>query len=339
MKVHRVPKYSIVMPTYNVSEHIFEAVGSILAQSVTDWELVLSDDASTDGTSALLSQLAYADARISVINSEKNSGGAYIPRVRAARQARGEYIVTIDADDVIDSDYLQRISRKLDACDADLVVTEMWRLAQSETPHKILPPPDFDTEKIYVGKELVRHTLKGWKISMNGFACRRDIYLSACENITDDDLCSIHADELLSRWILFLSRQVLFAPSRYFYRVNGDSVTHNYTKLIKGASLTNVGLKRMCSDCYGTASVEYRLANEQLFLGAVDSLRRITAGHFRPDEKTELFENIKASLSQLDYKAMGKGIGKLYRSIMFLPLPWARRTFMLLDTVKRLIKP
>ena len=80
------------MPVYNAERYLDCSVGSVIAQTFTDWELICFNDASTDGSLAVLERLASSDPRIRVIDSRINvkQGGG---RNRAIREARGEYVV------------------------------------------------------------------------------------------------------------------------------------------------------------------------------------------------------------------------------------------------------
>lgn len=90
---------SIVMPYYNGSRYVKEAVDSILAQSYKDWELLLVDDCSTEpGTAQLLQKIASQDERIKLLKTKKN-GGAGIARNVAIEAAQGRYIAFCDSDD------------------------------------------------------------------------------------------------------------------------------------------------------------------------------------------------------------------------------------------------
>ncbi len=85
------PGVSIVLPTYNGKKYIRESVDSILAQSYTDWELILVDDCSTDGTAEILEEYATGDKRISVIHNMVNQK---LPRSlnTGFSRARGRYL-------------------------------------------------------------------------------------------------------------------------------------------------------------------------------------------------------------------------------------------------------
>jgi glycosyltransferase involved in cell wall biosynthesis len=89
-----MPRVSIVMPTYNRADTIMRAVDSVRAQTWEDWELVVVDDGSTDGTAA---RIAGVDPRVRVL-SQANRGVAPA-RNRALGEARGELIAFLDSDD------------------------------------------------------------------------------------------------------------------------------------------------------------------------------------------------------------------------------------------------
>lgn len=87
---------SIVMPAYNAEKYIGHAIGSVLAQSTPQWELIIVNDGSTDKTPDILAQ--YTDSRIRVFHQP--NGGESSARNAALRHAQGEYIAFLDADDV-----------------------------------------------------------------------------------------------------------------------------------------------------------------------------------------------------------------------------------------------
>jgi glycosyltransferase involved in cell wall biosynthesis len=88
---------SVIMPAYNVQDYIGDSVRSVLAQTYTDWELVIVDDCSADSTVDVIS--SFDDPRIRLFVNEKNSGAA-ASRNRALREAKGRYMAFLDADDI-----------------------------------------------------------------------------------------------------------------------------------------------------------------------------------------------------------------------------------------------
>jgi glycosyltransferase involved in cell wall biosynthesis len=92
-------KVSIVMAVRDGVAHLPAAFDSVLAQTLRDWELVIVDDGSTDGTAAWLEERARQDARMRVIHQAGAGQGS--ARLRALRWCRGEYIANLDADDAM----------------------------------------------------------------------------------------------------------------------------------------------------------------------------------------------------------------------------------------------
>ena len=87
---------SIIMPAYNTANYISASIESILAQTYTNWELLIVDDCSTDKTVDVIK--SYKDERIVVLKNKKNSGAA-LSRNYALREAKGKYIAFLDSDD------------------------------------------------------------------------------------------------------------------------------------------------------------------------------------------------------------------------------------------------
>jgi glycosyltransferase involved in cell wall biosynthesis len=112
MHTHR-PKLSIGMPVYNGENFIREALDSILAQTFTDFELIISDNASTDNTEAICREYMAKDSRIRYYKNEKNLGGA--PNYhRTFELSTGEYFKWAAHDDVIAPDFVSRCIEILD---------------------------------------------------------------------------------------------------------------------------------------------------------------------------------------------------------------------------------
>lgn len=102
------PLVSVIMPVYNAENFIMEAVKSILCQTLTDLELIIVDDGSTDNSLKLIQ--SYSDCRIIIIRNEMNQGN-YPARNKGLRLARGQYIAVMDADDVA---HPERLAKQVD---------------------------------------------------------------------------------------------------------------------------------------------------------------------------------------------------------------------------------
>lgn len=110
------PYYSVIIPVYNVENNIRRCIESVLSQSFIDFELILVDDGSSDGSGVICEEYAEKDERIIVIH-QKNQGVS-AARNEGMKKATGKYIVFIDADDFVDKDILKRLNQS----DADLVL-------------------------------------------------------------------------------------------------------------------------------------------------------------------------------------------------------------------------
>ena len=109
---------SIIMATYNAEKTIGVAIDSILAQTYTDWELLVVNDCSKDDTTALVS--AYSDPRIRLLENDKNSGVS-ISRKKGMEAANGEWIAILDSDDKWTQDKLEKQLRFAEKSGGDLI--------------------------------------------------------------------------------------------------------------------------------------------------------------------------------------------------------------------------
>ncbi len=98
---------SVIMPAYNSEKYIFDAVKSVMRQTYENWELIIQDDFSTDGTVKNAEKAAGKDQRISIAESKKNSGVA-MARNTAIEKARGRYIAFLDSDDLWEAQKLEK---------------------------------------------------------------------------------------------------------------------------------------------------------------------------------------------------------------------------------------
>ena len=107
------PKISVIVPVYKAEKYLHRCVDSILAQSYTDFELLLIDDGSPDNSGAICDEYAIKDSRVRVFHKE--NGGVSSARNLGIDKADGEWIVFIDSDDWIDITLLQSLCLVLDS--------------------------------------------------------------------------------------------------------------------------------------------------------------------------------------------------------------------------------
>lgn len=108
------PLFSVVLPTHNRVDLLRHAVDTVLAQTEPAWELIVVDDASTDGTAAYLEEVSRRDARVQVVRNPHSKGGAGA-RNEGISHSRGEWVAFLDDDDEWMPDKLELQRRTLEA--------------------------------------------------------------------------------------------------------------------------------------------------------------------------------------------------------------------------------
>lgn len=101
------PLVSILIPSFNSEQFIAEAIGSVQQQTYPNWEMIVVDDASSDGTVAIISKIMQTDNRIQLLILETNSGTG-VARNTALAKANGKYIAFLDADDLWKPEKLEK---------------------------------------------------------------------------------------------------------------------------------------------------------------------------------------------------------------------------------------
>ncbi len=134
------PLVSVVTPVWNATATLAATVASVQAQTLPDWELLLVDDASTDGSPDLAAALAAADPRIRLLPRATN-GGAAAARNDAIRASRGRLLAFLDADDLWYPEKLARQTGFMAAHGHALVYSGYRRIDAAGRPLGTVRPP------------------------------------------------------------------------------------------------------------------------------------------------------------------------------------------------------
>lgn len=118
------PKISVIVPVYKAENYLHRCVDSLLAQTFTDFEIILVDDGSPDRSGEICDEYAGKDKRVRVIHQE--NGGVSAARQRGMDNARGEYTIHADPDDWVDPPMLEELYRKAKEEDADMVICDFY---------------------------------------------------------------------------------------------------------------------------------------------------------------------------------------------------------------------
>lgn len=212
-------KFSVLVAVYNAAPYLRACLDSVLHQSVDELQILCVDDASTDDSLSILTEYAARDKRVEVIRLDQNQGQA-AARNAALSRAKGEWILMVDADDLLGEDALEELARTMKRFpSADCIVLQLVRFGAAQaTEREDGPAPD----TVFTGAEACRAAIN-WKL--NGlYAGRRDLYL----RMPFDDSSRVYSDDNTSRIHYLLSRQVAVSAGEYLYRQHEASATHRF---------------------------------------------------------------------------------------------------------------
>ena len=162
---------SVIMPVYNTEQYLTEAVESVIGQSFTDWELILVDDGSTDGSGELCDQYAGKDRRISVVHTE--NGGLSCARNTGMKIVAGEFLQFLDSDDWLFPETLEKAVQAAVSQEADIVIFD----AQYEWPDHSLHETSSVAPGVYDNKFILEQLVipRIPPYACNKF-CKRELY-------------------------------------------------------------------------------------------------------------------------------------------------------------------
>lgn len=161
------PRVTVFIPAFNAERHIAEAIESMLAQSFTDFELLIIDDGSTDGTREVIAEYSK-DPRLRFVVHDDNRGQSIV-RNEGLDLARGEYIAFIDADDRCSRERLDIQVAYLDA-HPDIAGVGSWMPRFDENGHEL---PAVDDERDPLDwRDITCHFLVGCPIAQGSMMIR-----------------------------------------------------------------------------------------------------------------------------------------------------------------------
>lgn len=158
-----MPQISVIVPVYRVESYLKRCIGSILAQSFSDFELILIDDGSPDKCGAICDEYAAKDPRVHVIHQE-NAG------LSAARNAGidwmfansdSEWLTFVDSDDYIHPEYLARMLHAVLKENVKICVCNATQSAFTDNEEDFVPEK-YETEYAYSNKDVMRHRISAW---------------------------------------------------------------------------------------------------------------------------------------------------------------------------------
>ncbi|MDU4189071.1 MAG: glycosyltransferase family 2 protein [Aeromonas sp.] len=131
---------SIIMPSYNSADTIITSIKSVQSQSYTHWELLITDDNSSDNTVSLVKDIMISDSRISIEVNDINSGAGF-SRNKSISRSNGKYIAFLDADDIWLPNKLSTQVAFMDETNSLFSYTAYQKFSDAGLGGVIIPPP------------------------------------------------------------------------------------------------------------------------------------------------------------------------------------------------------
>lgn len=221
------PLFSIVIPVHNAIAWIDEAMDSVFSQTLQDYEVILVDDGSTDGSSRACDKYAAAYPGVSVIHGTNR--GSLLARREGYAHAQGEYVVSLDADDRLRSDALSVLSNALIQGRSDII---LFRFSPSRS-FEPYPPSELGFLPGFHGSEDLgalrrvickgQHTNTVWSKAFRREVLDLDADYSVYRGL-------VHGDDLMQIInVLDRTQTFTYCPETiYYYRPNPSGVTKAY---------------------------------------------------------------------------------------------------------------
>lgn len=163
------PDISIITPVYKAERYLTRCIESLLAQTHTNFELILVDDGSPDSSGAICDRYASKDSRIKVIHKE--NGGVSSARQCGIDNATGTYTIHVDPDDWADPTMLERLYNKAIAADADIVICDYYSHRKGKTRRISQHPASVGSKALL--RQYLRQELHG---SLCNKLIKRELY-------------------------------------------------------------------------------------------------------------------------------------------------------------------
>lgn len=228
-----MPKVSIIIPVYNAEKGIRKCVESVLNQEFTDFELILVDDGSKDGSPAILDEYAARDERVRVIH--KPNQGVSATRNLGLETACGQYIQFMDADDWLTEDSTKILVRAAEEHGCDLAVGGFYRVVGEHLARK----SSIDEPRLLSLKQYAECMMENpadyyygvlWnklyrKELIDQYRVRMDENLSFCEDFIFNLEYLLHCEKIMA----------LNVPVYYYVKTEGGLVSRNMnpTRLVQ----------------------------------------------------------------------------------------------------------
>lgn len=210
---------SIIVPVYNMEKLMRKCLDSILAQTFQDYECLLIDDGSKDGSPAICDEYAQKDERVKVFH--KPNGGLSDARNYGLEQAQGKYTIFADPDDWVDAEGLNKLFETAEQENADMTICDFYREDEHARHYEKQEPSSLD--HVTILKELFS--------KIHGSTCNKLIKRELYEKYNIQNPVGIYGceDQYVMASFLKHDIKIAYCPvAFYHYMYNPNSLIRHY---------------------------------------------------------------------------------------------------------------
>lgn len=243
MPLTNYPLITVFIPVYNGENFILETLSSLKSQLLKDFEVILIDDHSTDGSLELLQKHTASDPRFRVLQTPINLGDAAKVLKYGLKYVNGTYFVYSSQDDLFSDDWLSSMHKRAIETNADATIPDLVFFNPSQpTKDRALIGVNGNKEIILSGREAFSYSLD-WTIPGNAL-WRTDLV----KKIGYDDFC-MNADEYSVRVFFLNCNRVAFSGGTFYYRQNNpNAITKKISVKSFSTPYTNLKLWSLAKD-------------------------------------------------------------------------------------------
>lgn len=219
-----MPQISVIVPVYKVEPYLRRCVDSILAQTFTDFELILVDDGSPDNCGAICDAYTKQDKRVRVIHKE--NGGLSSARNAGLKIAVGRYVMFCDSDDKVHGQWCERLYHAIEAYPNSWILSNIWRVNCTGNK-RICGEMSIENDD-----ELCKTDYYSiYEMGLSGYSVNK-IYnrsLLLKQDILFDETCRYAEDvEFNVKYCLLCDGCYLIKKRLYYYYDNPEGITGKY---------------------------------------------------------------------------------------------------------------
>lgn len=281
--------FSIIVPVYNVEDYIEECVQSVLAQTYSNYEIILVDDGSTDTSGMICDRFAEQDSRIHTYHKENE--GQIHTRITAMEHASGDYIVMLDSDDLLEINALEILHNAINRHHCDCVLFNRKRLINNNIIN-----PSYRIQEDYVTDKRIALRKALIEIPYNAIVlkCAKSFMYKSMDYTKYYHIR--HGEDLLQSLELLHNCNTFefIDDAIYIYRMRAGSITQT----VEEQDPPDFTVRKSVLDYIRTENVfktedynDYRDKCINLF---VDQINRTGASGISYKKKKQIFEKIRS---------------------------------------------